>query len=255
VATIRTQLVNEQRRIITRATNDQRRVSCSCCGGPIGGNTCFLYNANDYADGLLLFDDLPQTFVLAETTFVNQESGELLLTTMEKSSSVFYFNTTPRVFAQPGEFRMSFSFGGVPLEARWIFEVYIDFLNEWVFSFSRMSCLINGNFQSRVSGLQYDEFANTYTVDWNLGSSSGSTTVTRITTACWVSEPGPNQVALYYNLPRDPNSSFVNKQVGWHWVLGDCSIATRRGGRKYPHQDSPTGNYVNPLGQINATVS
>jgi hypothetical protein len=52
MATIKTQLVDGQRRIITKVVNGQRRISCSCCG-------CCMYPATAYTNELYSFDDLP----------------------------------------------------------------------------------------------------------------------------------------------------------------------------------------------------
>jgi hypothetical protein len=63
MATIRTQLVGSERRIITKVVNGQRRVSCSCC--PSEG--CCMYPADRLwltglgptPEGFFTFDDLP----------------------------------------------------------------------------------------------------------------------------------------------------------------------------------------------------
>jgi hypothetical protein len=55
MATIKTQLVSGQRRIITKVVNGQRRVSCSCCEGE---PFCCMYPADELGN-LYGADDLP----------------------------------------------------------------------------------------------------------------------------------------------------------------------------------------------------
>jgi hypothetical protein len=54
--TIKTQLVEGQRRIITKVVNGQRRVSCSCCPSEEG---CCMYPAAAVESGLIALEDLP----------------------------------------------------------------------------------------------------------------------------------------------------------------------------------------------------
>ena len=71
---IRTQVTDNVRRVITKVVEEERRVSCSCCGG----DECCMYRAQDLADGLYTEEDLPDSLegIINETRGTYTRNGE-----------------------------------------------------------------------------------------------------------------------------------------------------------------------------------
>jgi hypothetical protein len=62
MATIKTQLVDGERRIITKVVNGQRRVSCSCCE-----TECCMYPATKLEQGIFTVADLPDSITVVDS--------------------------------------------------------------------------------------------------------------------------------------------------------------------------------------------
>jgi hypothetical protein len=70
MATIKTQLVDGQRRIITKVVSGQRRVSCSCCEGE---SSCCMYPADELGN-LYGANDLPDAVTV---NWINRFTGSM----------------------------------------------------------------------------------------------------------------------------------------------------------------------------------
>jgi hypothetical protein len=142
MATIATQLVSGQRRIITKVVNGQRRVSCSCCEEP----ECCMYPAAAVESGLITFEDLPDILL---TEFVEEQ--------YQKVESPFTYTVGDESFTA----YYGGDFDAIGIRAndpnRWI--IQIDF----AFAISEQ-CLFSGLIQDGPGDWVYDNFADTYTV-------------------------------------------------------------------------------------------
>jgi hypothetical protein len=147
MATIRTQLVDGDRRIITKVVNGQRRVSCSCCEVEV---ECCMYPADQLGVGYTI-EDLPDKII--------GEGGEFT-----KNNPPIPFTPDPSVLIYYG-----FAGEGVGIaDGEEVWRQFVDFGGT-----DGARCLI-GN----IGGSSFiDDFADTYAVSSNLPQLASATVV------------------------------------------------------------------------------
>jgi hypothetical protein len=227
MATIRTQLVDGQRRVITKVVNGVRRVSCSCCPSDV---ECCMYPAEELG-GSISFADLPDLLV---TQFVGEQfekRGSPLTYTVGNESFTAYYG---------GE---GFAIGIRASDpTNWTLQVDFGFG-------TNQGCLISQLIQDGPPDWVYDDFADTYTVTFPrlAGYGSGTATVTRQSLCGWsgLDETGCEVILIYETTPFPPlpNSRFK-------WVVetpyipfdaqGGCETVFSI---KTPNQNTPAGEY------------
>ena len=165
MATIRTQLVGSERRIITKVVNGQRRVSCSCCEEA----ECCMYPADQLGIGYTE-EDLPDQIEVFDgtDTFIYNKNG-----------SIYEF--------QNQSLRVEAGIGWVP------------FLDEDEIGDRDQPCLIAPNDTLRVTDL----FADTYYFS-DSPTNANNIALNRISLCVWESEEwisyanfGPSQTDYY----------------------------------------------------------
>jgi hypothetical protein len=132
MATIKTQLVDGQRRIITKVVNGQRRVSCSCCEEP----ECCMYPASQLGVGYTA-SDLPDTLEITN-------GGTTVTATKSGSSYPFTFGINSLSLQVIG--------------GSWAFDPAPDEWSNWV-----NPCLITDDVGINVK----DTFEDTYTINFD----------------------------------------------------------------------------------------
>jgi hypothetical protein len=220
VQTIKTQLANGQRRVITKFVNGQRRVSCSCCE-----TGCCPYPAQAYIDGLITFGDLPNSFKTENDRWVKRELPEQL----NETTIIIYDLVGGEDFEE--SMALSTEFEDQPL---------------WDFLIGGVShdCLIDDFWR--------DEFADTYTIT----ALSQSVTVTRQSLCLW---SGFDSCGFKWQLTygfQGLIQSGPAQEYGWNIIVSEndenCSAPDYSLGTKSGFQNTPVGSYG---GNVDGAVS
>jgi hypothetical protein len=148
------------------------KVSCECCEGP--EFNCCLYSAQALFDGLYTVDDLPNSILLVGNPAAKTDP-------------------VPELFGTVG-WMTGLNLGDSAL-------VYSSFDPSWILferfegddglywdsasNFFAEKCLFAFDDEGPATGLVEDEFADTYTVAWNISNQSGSSTATRQSLCIW----------------------------------------------------------------------
>jgi hypothetical protein len=236
MATIRTQLVSGQRRIITKVVNGVRRVSCSCCPSE---EECCMYPAAALVNGQFTSEDLPDTIVYNLSGGGNLTYNKLGAP-VEAFGGLVYYKEALSGPIESGEEDVIFIQSGDGEDSGWQ-----TIVNGAAIDGSR-DCLVSSTQNTFIR----DTFADTYTVSW-ASVDIPTTTVTRVSLCQWRSEvitiPSVNQpyvVILYYEgfIFAPP---FSNTPDRLFWSI--------EGERKNGAQNTPVGTYT--IGDSTATVS
>jgi hypothetical protein len=126
-----------------------------------------MYPAQALGDGLYTNDDLPDVVVINELNYSKLNTPEQI---PGENSTIYYKNSTENIIA--------------------LTESFSNFIWEWFEGLSGGGgvCLIDGYDESGGIGerlLTFDQFADTYTVAWNISDQSGSSTATRQSLCIW----------------------------------------------------------------------
>jgi hypothetical protein len=94
-----------------------------------------------------------------------------------------------------------------------------------------------------------DQFADTYTVDYNFFTfGSGATTVTRQNLCCWESpQLTGNGQEFSFVVRYRPALIDFNFGGGWFFTFGTCILTSGGDGAKTGNQNSPVGSYNGAL--------
>jgi hypothetical protein len=207
--TIKTQLIDGERRIITKIINEERKVSCSCC--ELG---CCMYSANQFGT-LFGAGDLPDILKVnwtnRFTNIINKtgsgyESGPITLTIVNNRWTLKDTSTTPETVRSVGQ------------------------------------CLIRGDGNlTEGDNLVEDQFTDTYEVSYqeSINSQAVNVIVTRIALCVWQSEifnidqDTTRQITMeYFDGTKFPQHKWIIQNSFLLWV-------------KQPFQNSPVGIYSN----------
>lgn len=284
MATIKTQIVGGQRRIITKVLGGQRRISCSCCDQQQG---CCMYPADQF-DILYGFDDLPDIIQcevgeFSEAYKVNDGDGAVYKTPWLPIAPPN--NTSLHRIEIGGNWILSTpDFDGieswVPMGTEtaplWRMTLRVEEEDNMRGLFPENGCLFGGLFLGgdpwpslpplgNWNRFVQDNFEDTYTITTPFSSG----TVIRQNLCLWNGIDGngcPLQL-LYGGFGGDPETEPAESALKWSVefqkfespVEGQPEICTVNYGRlKSGFQNSPTGTYDIPYtteGPESATVS
>jgi hypothetical protein len=231
--TIKTQLVDGDRRIITKVVNGQRRVSCSCCEDV----ECCMYPAEAVESGLITFEDLPDE-ILTVNGFSLPKVGPLDASGLVPFPYLVYYG-------QLGE-----GVGIATGEGLWSNQT--DFSGGFG-STVDLACLFDGRFPKPESSDWYvDNFADIYNFDTGEGTTG---TVTRELLCVWRGLTNNGcPVILSYDIDPDGDP---RERLKWSIAVtffNDAFGCEGVGLFVKNIQNSPEGEYFSPVADFPVTV-
>jgi hypothetical protein len=221
MATIRTQLVGSERRIITKVVNGQRRVSCSCCDEA----ECCMYPAEELGVGFAE-EDLPD-----ELQFNVTLGGVSYQLVAQKNASPYGLYWWP---IGNTSYVLRFEDGAYQLETQETINIEDGFTG-----LGSQRCLVDD--PSVANPILQDTFADTYTVTTNQATG----VVTRQSLCIWT---GVDNLGCDLELRYEDRASPPRSGSRYKWTVdfaesGLTPCAERAIAIKTPNQNTPVGSY------------
>jgi hypothetical protein len=241
MATIKTQLISGQPRIITKLVNGQRRVSCSCCEEA----ECCMYPAQALGDGIYTWEDLPDQIIYRGRLAFN--NAVIDVTFNKLSPPAEWYDTLAYYIAEDSP---AINSGDEDVIYRNTEDNWANWISGGISGIG--ICLIEG---LEVVGGTEDTFLDTYAITSSDPDPffQGCDSITRVNLCTWLHPLEGCDLTttlrgrIFYH---DGTTTIYEQEAphGWYYDFGQENFV-----RKNDPQNSPEGIY--DLGFVSYTVS